>query len=172
MVTRWFQSHFQVSQNVTQFLFHLKCFLILAAPRNLGETSLKADKILYVNDGNRHWLKKRGTGEPLVWWCGSDVRRAWVCGSVCLHFGLMWKCFPMSVSHKSIHEKTCGYTTRNEDHRGLNNKNKQHFNLFLSRQRTMCIFLLPFRGHQIQTLTSRHPKSRPAGPQRSCLFYA
>lgn len=28
-----------------KFLFHLKCFLILAAPRNLGETSLKADKI-------------------------------------------------------------------------------------------------------------------------------
>ena len=49
-----------------KFLFHLKCFLILAAPRNLGETSLKADKILYVNDGNRHWLKKRGTGERLV----------------------------------------------------------------------------------------------------------
>lgn len=35
---------------VLNFFFHLKCFLILAAPRNLGETSLKADKILYINE--------------------------------------------------------------------------------------------------------------------------
>ena len=81
----------------------------------------------------------------------------------------MWKCFPMSVSHKSIHGKDCGFRTRN-DPRGFNNKNKQHLNLFISHQSTMSLFLLPFRGHQIQTLMSRHPKIGPASPQRSCLF--
>jgi hypothetical protein len=38
-----------------KFIFHWKRFLILAAPRNLGETSLTADKILYKN----YW---KGTG--------------------------------------------------------------------------------------------------------------
>lgn len=76
----------------------------------------------------------------------------------------------MSVSHKSIHRKDCGYRTRNEDLRGFNNKNKQHLNLFISHQSTMSLFLLHFHGHQIQTLISRHPKFRPRSPQRSCLF--
>lgn len=34
-----------------KLLFHLKCFLILVAPRNLGETALKADKVLCISDG-------------------------------------------------------------------------------------------------------------------------
>lgn len=40
-----------------KLLFHLKCFLILAAPRNPGETALKTDEILCANVGKRHQLK-------------------------------------------------------------------------------------------------------------------
>lgn len=40
-----------------KFLFYLDCFLILGAPRNLGETSLRADEILHTNDWKGYWLK-------------------------------------------------------------------------------------------------------------------
>lgn len=40
-----------------KFLFYLDCFLILAAPRNVGETPLGADKILHTNHWKGYWLK-------------------------------------------------------------------------------------------------------------------